>query len=113
LAQKSGAKDQKSLEKYIQSLGEEGLKQAYKEFTEYMQSQTQKAEHGAKLQYVKKLKRICQDDEELVYFKKGGSIDCGCVKKQTGGELPEKKTETLRKNKKKIKVSCGGSKFLK
>lgn len=93
LAQKSGAKNQQELEKYVQSLGEDGLKQAYEEFTQLMQSKAQKAAHGAKLQYFKKLKNQCADDEELVYFKKGGMIDCGCKKKmEDGGKTPKKKS---------------------
>ena len=87
LAQKSGAKTQQELEKYIQSLGEDGLKQAYQEFTQTMQKQAQKAAHGAKLQYFKSLKHQCAEDEELYYYKKGGSIGCGCKKKEDGGEV--------------------------
>lgn len=95
LQEKSGAKTQKDLEKYIQNLGEDGLKKAYQEFTDKMTQEqnkkTKKALHGAKLQYIKNLKHICNEDEELVYFKKGGSLDCGCVKKQQkGGETPTK-----------------------
>ena len=90
LAQKSGAKNQKDLEKYIQQLGEEGLNKAYEEFTQLMSQKAQKAAHGAKLRYIKSLKNQCNDDEELVYFKRGGSLDCGCVKKkETGGEMDQ------------------------
>lgn len=87
LAKKSGAKNEKELQQYIQSLGEEGLKQAQNEFMQMIQ----KAEHGTKLQYLKKLKHICNDDEELVYYKVGGKVDCGCKKKE-GGEI--KKAES-------------------
>ena len=90
LAQKSGAKTQKELEQYVQSLGEEGLKQAYQEFTQIMQQQAQKAAHGAKLQYFKRLKNQCNEDEELVYYKKGGMVECGCQKKETGGTFDNK-----------------------
>lgn len=51
------------------------------------QNQTQKAARGAKLQYIKNLKHQCADDEELYYYKKGGSVDCGCKKKEDGGEV--------------------------
>ena len=51
------------------------------------QQQTQTMKHGAKLQYIKNLKHQCADDEELVYYKKGGSVDCGCQKKEKGGEV--------------------------
>lgn len=90
LAQKSGAKTQKELEQYVQSLGEDGLKQAYQEFTQIMQKQAQKAAHGAKLQYFKRLKNQCNEDEELVYYKKGGMVECGCQKKETGGTVDNK-----------------------
>lgn len=95
LAQKSGAKNQQELEKYVQSLGEDGLKQAYEEFTQLMQSKAQKAAHGAKLQYFKKLKNQCADDEEVVYYKRGGSVDCGCKKKEEGGEIKKANTGTF------------------
>lgn len=48
---------------------------------------TTKAAHGAKLDYVKSLKHICPEGEELVYFKQGGSVGCGCKKKEDGGEV--------------------------
>jgi hypothetical protein len=34
---------------------------------------------------------LCPDGEELVYFKKGGMIDCGCQKKEKGGEVKQPK----------------------
>ena len=91
LAKKSGAKNQQELEKYVQSLGEDGLKQAYNEFTKVMQSQAQKAAHGAKLQYFRNLKHKCGENEELVFYKKGGSVECGCKGKvmEKGGEAPK------------------------
>lgn len=55
------------------------------------QAQAQKAEKGAKLNYIKSLKGQCPDGEELVYFKKGGMIDCGCQKKEKGGEVKQSK----------------------
>lgn len=55
------------------------------------QAQAQKAEKGAKINYLKKLKGQCPEGEELVYFKKGGMLDCGCQKKQNGGEVKKPK----------------------
>lgn len=97
LAQKSGAKTQKDLEKYVQGLGEDGLKKAYEEFSKSLQEEetnkAKKAAHGMKLNYVKNLKNQCADDEELVYFKKGGTLGCGCRKKmQKGGETPKEES---------------------
>lgn len=55
------------------------------------QQQAQKAAHGAKLQYFKSLNHRCAEDEEVVYYKKGGSVTCGCKKKEQGGEVPTAK----------------------
>ena len=82
----------KNPEQYVKELGESGLKEAYKRFQAYKKKQAQKAAHGAKLQYFKTLKNQCANDEELVYFKRGGVVDCGCQKKQEGG-----KTEPIKK----------------
>jgi hypothetical protein len=46
-----------------------------------------KAAHGAKLNYFRKLKNQCPEGEELYYYKKGGSVGCGCKKKEDGGEI--------------------------
>lgn len=64
------------------------LEQALGQFMQEMQSQqTRAARHGAKLQYLKSLKNQCAEDEELYYYKKGGSVGCGCKKKEDGGEI--------------------------
>ena len=57
-----------------------------------MQQQVQAAKHGAKLRYIKSLKNQCADDEEVVYFKKGGHITCGCKKKENGGQVNKAKS---------------------
>ena len=59
------------------------INQAAQAFTQSIQ----KAKQGAKLNYLKSLKHQCADDEELYYYKKGGSVDCGCKKKEDGGEV--------------------------
>lgn len=61
------------------------------------QQQATRAERGAKLNYIKSLKGHCPDGEELVYFKKGGMIECGCKKKEKGGEVeqPKKKSNAV------------------
>ena len=74
-------------EKYVKELGEEGLKEAYQRFQEYKKKKAKKAAHGAKLNYFKSLKNQCAEDEEVVYYKKGGSVGCGCKKKEEGGEV--------------------------
>lgn len=59
----------------------------YKAAMENQQKQAQKALHGAKLNYFRTLKNQCAEDEEVVYYKKGGSVNCGCKKKEEGGEV--------------------------
>lgn len=72
----------------------------------------QKAEQGAKINYLKKLKGQCPEGEELVYFKKGGMLSCGCQKKQNGGEVKKpkenKKSNPIEEFKKSKKLEEGG-----
>lgn len=76
-------KDEKELTEYIKEKGGD----------KYLQSKLEglakKAERGAKLTYIKHLSHKCNDDEELVYFKRGGKVDCGCrgKKMNDGGEV--------------------------
>ena len=88
------------------------LAQAIQTVMQEMQGQSQKAAHGAKLNYIKKLSHKCADDEELYYFKKGGSVDCGCKKKmEDGGKTTKKKSSIDDFKNRKVKKDCGGSKF--
>ena len=77
------------------------INQAAQAFTEALQQQVQAARHGAKLQYLKSLKHQCAEDEELYYYKKGGSLGCGCKKKmKEGGQTsnnPVNKFKEIRK----------------
>ena len=73
----------------------QALEQALGQFMQEMQQQTQSARHGAKLQYIKSLKHQCAEDEEVVYFKRGGSVDCGCKKKMEEGGPVEKKDNPI------------------
>lgn len=87
LVKKSGAKSQKELETFLSKLKEEELNSLYQEFYETKtKNQKVKAMHGAKLNYIKRLKNLCEEDEELVYLKKGGRVDCKCRKKITSEE---------------------------
>lgn len=63
----------------------EEYKQAIQNQQKQQQAQAKKALHGAKLNYFKSLKNQCAEDEEIVYYKKGGSVGCGCKKKKDGG----------------------------
>lgn len=86
------------------------MQQAAQAFTQALQSQAQAAKHGAKLNYLKALKNQCTEDEELVYFKKGGKVDCGCRKKEDGGEM--KKESSISKFKKMSKGDKVPQKFV-
>ena len=83
----------------------QALEQALGQFIQEVQAQkTRAARHGAKLNYIKSLKHKCADDEEPYYLRKGGNIvDCGCKKKEDGGELEEGKKGM------KVEKDCGGS----
>lgn len=98
----------KKPEDYAKELGEDGLKKAYQRFVAYKQKKAQKALHGAKLNYFKSLKHQCAEDEEVVYYKRGGSVDCGCKKKEEGGEIP-KSEAGWKANFKARKMSNGGT----
>lgn len=98
LGEQLQAKDQKDLEKKIQKLGQDGLKKYYDTFVEHKKKKAQKAAHGAKLNYFRRLKNICAEDEELQYFKRGGQVDCGCVKKAQQGTKAPKNTEAQKKS---------------
>lgn len=78
----------KALESAVQVYQQtQDMNQAAQAFTQFVQ----KAKQGAKLQYLKSLKHQCAEDEELYYYKKGGSVGCGCKKKEDGGEMKPKK----------------------
>lgn len=82
------------LEKTVKTYqdNKEDIQKAAQTFTQELQTKIQAKRHGSKLNYVKSLKNQCADDEELYYYKKGGSVGCGCKKKN-----------------KEIKKDCGGS----
>lgn len=74
-----------AVQKYQETQGD--MTQAAQAFKDYLEKKTKVARHGAKLQYIKNLKNQCADDEEVYYYKKGGSLGCGCKKKEDGGEV--------------------------
>ena len=84
-----------------------------KYYAQYQKEKKQMALHGAKLDYIKTLKHQCADDEELVYYKVGGKVDCGCKKK--GGEMkPEKECGGGAVSKfKKARKALNGTQFKK
>lgn len=78
-AKKYSPKNEDEVKKYYAEYQKEKAKAS--------EAQTKKAAHGTKLNYFKSLKNQCAEDEEVVYFKKGGSVKCGCKKKEDGGEI--------------------------
>lgn len=102
---------EQDLQAYAQQLGEDGIKAKYQEFMQKMQGGVM-AKFGAKLQYYKKLKGVCPEGEELVYFKQGGRICKACQKAQTGSKVeePEKKMNEVQKFKQKQNKEIGKNK---
>lgn len=86
----------------------EEYKKAVESQQQQQAQQAQKALHGAKLQYFKKLKNQCAEDEEIVYYKKGGSVSCGCKKKEDGGEVRKAGLGCSAIDKFKAKMKSGG-----
>lgn len=110
LIQVSGAQSEQDLNDFIQSLGEEGLKQQYQQFMQTMQNGTPSAKNGAKLNYIRSLRGVCPEGYELGYFKEGGQICAKCVeKREKMGGIPfrplqgEKGTKVVQDFKKDLK----------
>ena len=92
-----------ALEAAVQTFQQtQDINQAAQTFQQALQQKAQTAKHGAKLQYIKSLKHQCADDEELYYYKKGGSVGCGCKKKEDGGEVVKAEEGVVAKFKKKL-----------
>lgn len=93
-AQSQGVQIQseQDLQAYAEQLGEDGIKAKYQEFMQKMQGGVM-ARFGAKLEYYKKLKGVCPEGEELVYFKQGGRICKACQKAQKGTKVTKKANE--------------------
>lgn len=81
------------------------LEQALGQFMQEMKSQqTRIARQGAKLKFIKGLKHQCAEDEELKYFKVGGTIGCDCVKKDQKGGKAEPKKNAIQQFKNRTKA---------
>ena len=110
LAQKTGAKTQQELEKVIQQMGEQGLKQAYAEFMQMIQQQqVQAAKFGAKLNYIRSLRGQCPDGYELQYYKSGGQLCKKCIRKQMMqevGDVPQNPVDQFKCGRKIKKKKC-------
>lgn len=109
LSNKFGTSDQKQIQKKLSKLDKEQQQALAQEYQQWKAKKKTKAAHGAKLDYVKSLKHICPEGQELVYFKKGGSVNCGCVGKklEKGDKVEEAKCGTVAKFKKVKKAGFG------
>lgn len=78
------------------------------------QQQVQAARFGAKLNYIRSLKGLCPDGEEIEYYKSGGNIKKRCKKcekkMQEGGETPNNPVDAFKCGR-KMKKNSQGSKF--
>lgn len=83
------------------------IAQMIQQVVEAMKQQKVKAQYGAKLNYIKRLKGACPEGEELQYYKEGGMIKakCGCktLKAQGGDTLTVKKQNPVQEFKSKKK----------
>lgn len=111
LSEELGTNDPKKIQNYLKGLDEskqKALAQKYQQWKEAKKKkQATKAAHGAKLDYVKSLKHICPEGQELYYFKQGGNLKCGCKgqKMEEGAKVEEAKCGAVAKFK---KVKKGG-----
>lgn len=105
---------EQDLQAYAEQLGEEGIKAKYQEFMQKMQGGAM-ARLGAKLEYYKKLKGVCPEGQELVFFKQGGRICKACQKKANKVEKGKKMNpvEEFKNKRKDIKSNKCGSKMKK
>lgn len=90
-AQQGDKKATKIIQNIFQK-AQQGDQEAIQIATAIQELLKQKAAHGTKLQYFKLLKHKCADDEEVYYYKAGGSVGCGCrkiEKGRSGIETPE------------------------
>lgn len=112
LAQKTGAKTQQELEAVIQQMGQEGLQREYQEFIQLIQQQQiQRAEKGAKLNYIKQLRGECPEGYEMQYYRVGGKVCKKCMKKkcEEGGNVPTNPIDSFKCGRKTKKCEQGGT----
>ncbi len=102
---------EQDLQAYAEQLGEEGIKAKYQEFMQKMQGGVM-ARLGAKLEYYKKLKGVCPEGEEMVYFKQGGRICKACQKAQKGtpGIKKENEVDKFKKGRQQFKKDMSSAK---
>ena len=95
LVQAGAAQDENQAMQIVQmaSQGDEQAQQIVQQVIQQAQGATPSARLGAKLTYLKKLKGICPEGQELQFFKIGGKVCKACVgkKMQKGGEATKSK----------------------
>lgn len=74
--------DSEKIQKYIEQKGGD------KYLEQKLKALTKKAAHGAKLDYISKLKSPCSEGETLEVYKKGGQLCTRCIKGNFGRKLP-------------------------
>lgn len=78
------------------------IAQMIQQVVEQMKQQSGiKAQLGAKLNYIRKIKGLCPEDQELVYMKEGGRMCARCMQKAQNGTKTTKKPDTVQGSKKK------------
>lgn len=90
LVQGIKAKDEKSIQmaQQIKQAADQGDQQAKQIWNAIQQMMTQKAEKGAKLNYIKELNGICPEGYEMKKYAVGGKVLSKCMK--CGGKQPMK-----------------------
>ena len=76
------------------------------------QQQVQAAKFGAKLNYIRQLRGVCPEGQELEYYRDGGRLCKKCVQKhkmQDGGEVPSNPVDAFKCGRKMKKKACGGN----
>lgn len=99
LVQGIKAKDEKSMQMaaQIKQAADQGDQQAKQIWTVVQQMMTQKAEKGAKLDYLKELNGICPEGYEMKKYAVGGKVVSKCMKcggkpmKEKGGPVEQYK----------------------
>lgn len=108
-AQGIQVQSEQDLQAYAEQLGEDGIKAKYQEFMQKMQGGVM-ARLGAKLEYYKKLKGVCPEGEELVYFKQGGRICKACQKAQKGTKVKGNEVDKFKKGRAQYKKDMKSAK---
>ena len=106
-AAQQGDKEAQQKIQQIQQAAQGGDQQAQQimQMIQQIMQQAQSAKQGAKLNYIKRLKGLCEDDEDLVFMKRGGKVCKVCQKKQ---QQQQQMMMAKKKKKSNIKVEAVG-----